>query len=152
MQLDTRAAVLLVLKCTYQKHFQDVYLSPFKGRLTTYNGDAIKDLWCVVVDIKYSDKQTKLPLVVVDGDGPSLFGRNWLKHIRLDWYRIGSVGAATLKDVLAKFPKYSIVVWACTAGLWRSYTSTPQLVLVFSKPDLYHMLLNVMCKRLSKTT
>ena len=32
-------------------------------------------------------------LVVVAGDGPSLFGRNWLKYIRLDWNRITTIRA-----------------------------------------------------------
>ena len=27
----------------------------------------------------------KLVLVVVAGNGPSLFGPNWLKHLKLDW-------------------------------------------------------------------
>ena len=27
----------------------------------------------------------KLPLVIVKGEGPTLFGRNWLTEIVLDW-------------------------------------------------------------------
>ena len=33
----------------------------------------------------------ELTLVVVAGDGPSLFGRNWLRQIQLDWKTIRSI-------------------------------------------------------------
>lgn len=32
-------------------------------------------------------------LIVVAGDGPSFFGRNWQKHLELDWRKITSVCA-----------------------------------------------------------
>ena len=45
------------------------------------------------VRVKYGDQEAKLVLVVVGGNGPSLFGRNWLKYLRLDGPRIASVQA-----------------------------------------------------------
>ena len=47
-----------------------------------------------------------------------LLGRNWLKHIRLDWLTIGSIGAAFIKDVLAKFSE----VFRCGVS---EYTEPP---------------------------
>ena len=35
--------------------------------------------------------------MVVAGNGPSLFGRNWLKYIQLDWKRISTVRSAPYK-------------------------------------------------------
>ena len=32
-----------------------------------------------------------MPLLVVEGSGPSLFGRNWLSHVKLDWKRICNI-------------------------------------------------------------
>ena len=43
------------------------------------------------VRVQYGEQTASLVLVVVAGNGPSLFGRNWLKYIRLDWGRIASV-------------------------------------------------------------
>ena len=40
------------------------------------------------MDISYRDQQATLPLVVVDESGPSLLGRDWMAHLRLDWKSI----------------------------------------------------------------
>ena len=38
--------------------------------------------------VKYGTQSAPLVLVIVNGNGPSLFGRNWLKYIQLNWERI----------------------------------------------------------------
>ena len=43
----------------------------------------------------------KLPLLVVKGEGPSLFGRDWLK-IRPDWGAINTVKCRRLTSVLER--------------------------------------------------
>jgi len=45
------------------------------------------------VRVKYGSQEEKVAivLVVVGGNGPSLFGRNWLKYLQLDWGKIASV-------------------------------------------------------------
>lgn len=46
-------------------------------------------LGCYTVDIKIQNNNAvKLPLIVVEGQGPSLFGRNWLEQVKLDWSEI----------------------------------------------------------------
>ena len=42
------------------------------------------------VHVRHND-QADLPLLIVKGDGPSLFSRNWLKRIRLNWEQIKKV-------------------------------------------------------------
>ncbi len=44
----------------------------------------------------------QLPLIVLSGDGPSLFGRNWLESIQLDWKQIHQVQGSTLQEVLGR--------------------------------------------------
>ena len=39
----------------------------------------------IQVTVKYQDQVCELPLIVVKGNGFPLFGRNWLKEIRLNW-------------------------------------------------------------------
>ena len=44
-----------------------------------------------------------LPLIVVDGDGPPLLGRNWLEQLKLNRRNIFHVSKAdTLSDVLSR--------------------------------------------------
>lgn len=41
--------------------------------------------------LKYQDQSATLPLLVVEGSGPSLFGRDWLTQVKLDWKKICSI-------------------------------------------------------------
>ena len=46
----------------------------------------------------------KLPLIITGGSGPSLFGRNWLTALRLDWQGIFAVNkVTTLEEILEKY-------------------------------------------------
>ena len=37
---------------------------------------------------KYGDQDEKLVLIVIGGNGPNLFGQNWLKYHKLEWKSI----------------------------------------------------------------
>ena len=60
--------------------------------------------------MRYGDQGGHLPLYVVDGDGPSLMGTDWLRQVRLDWKSIGvaSMGGSQNR-VEALLDKYSEV-------------------------------------------
>ena len=56
----------------------------------------LKTLYVIVLYVAYVTRQFKngcLLRPTVAGDGLSLFGRNWLKYIRLDWNRITTIRA-----------------------------------------------------------
>ena len=55
--------------------------------LKTYTNEIVSVLGEIDVKICH-DKQNTLPLIIVTGSGPALFGRNWLSKIMLDWERI----------------------------------------------------------------
>ena len=62
-----------------------------------------------VVQVEYNDQILQLPIIVVEGSGPTLLGRNWLHELRLDWPRIFSVQLDTqhppeLVAILDKYP------------------------------------------------
>ena len=56
----------------------------------------------VDVEVQYQGQQAKLPLIVVEGDGPSLIGCDWLSAIHLDWKSINMVKSKWLASVLDK--------------------------------------------------
>ena len=53
--------------------------------MKTYTGEPLKILGERKVTVGYKDQSCKLPVVVVAGDGPALFGLNWLEQLTLDW-------------------------------------------------------------------
>ena len=101
MELDTGAAVSIIAEGTWKQLFQEKPLEPAAMKLKTYSGEELEILGQLVVRVRYGAQESKLPLIVVKGQGPSLFGRNWLKEIQIDW---GSIHAVTtrLDTVLAK--------------------------------------------------
>ena len=49
--------------------------------------------------VQYGEQKKKLVLVVVGGNGPSLLGQNWFKHIKLDWSSIVAVQTIKMKPL-----------------------------------------------------
>ena len=97
MELDTGAAVSIISDATRRRKFTDVKLRKSKVILKTYTDQMMKVLGQLDVHVKYGTQSAPLILVVVAGNGPSLFGRNWLKYIQLDWKRISTVRTAPCK-------------------------------------------------------
>ena len=50
--------------------------------------------------LDYKQQKVKLPLLIVQGDGPSLLDKNWLKSIKLDWKEIKHVTVQANLDFL----------------------------------------------------
>ena len=68
--------------------------------LKTYTGEPITIIGNLHVRVQYRDQFAKLVLVVVEGNSPSLLGRNWLKYLRLNWSRIAQLHSTRLNSVL----------------------------------------------------
>ena len=89
MEVDTGAAMTLISEKTYRNLWkQPPKLKPKSIRLRTYSGQQMVVLGTLNVQVKYEAQSADVPLVVVKGSGPSLLGRNWLEHIRLNWKKL----------------------------------------------------------------
>ena len=71
--------------------------------LRTYTGQALKVIGCTDATVKYWSQEMQLPLLVVAGERPSLFGRNWLNHIKLDWESLHNVEREGLSHILQQY-------------------------------------------------
>ncbi len=47
-------------------------------------------------------QRKSLPLVVVEGEGPSMFGRDWLAYFKSNWHEIKSIRNKELSDILKR--------------------------------------------------
>ena len=104
MELDTGASVSVVSQKTWQDLFSNRALDPCTKHLQTYSGEPLPVLGQSTVCVRYRQQKRQLPLIVVEGEGASLFGRNWLRHIRLQWEAIQQVEHSGMaEDLLQEF-------------------------------------------------
>ena len=74
--------------------------------LHTYMGKSIVILGSLEVDVSFEDEIFTLPLIVVQGSGPSLLGCNWLQQIKLNWSKIHAASPKTsMNNLLEKYVK-----------------------------------------------
>ena len=100
MEVDTGAAYSLISDATFKEFWPDRRLEKSDVRLCTYSGEPIEVLGSLTVAVKYLKQESEEPLLVVKGTGPTLLGRNWMEHIRLDWQQINLIQLGSLQAVL----------------------------------------------------
>ena len=91
MEVDTSASASIISEQTYERLWPEERprLTPSSRKLRTYTGEELEVLGTLQVEITYGEQQKTLPLLVVAGAGPSLFGRDLLLEICLDWQHLG---------------------------------------------------------------
>ena len=102
MEVDTGAAVSIMLQTTFDELWPNRSKAPSTVRLQSYSGEPISVVGSIEVAVEYQEQSAELPLVIVEGNGPTLLGRNWLKHIRLDWQGIHRLSQPSLNSLLQK--------------------------------------------------
>ena len=114
MELDTGSAISVIPIRTYKELFSHKPLSETKTRLKTYSGETITPAGIINVLVNYEGQEHNLDLFVVKKDSPSLFGRAWLKHIKLDWNSIKflQTGKSTEDNVQELLQKYNQIFTA----------------------------------------
>ena len=117
-------------------------IETLRGSVThrTYSGESIEVLGETDVTVSYEQQQAQLPLIVVRGTGPSLFGRNWLAKIRVNWESIYKVHA---DDALAKVLTTHKKVFEEGLGKLKGYTAKIHVIRelhpAFVRPDPFPM-------------
>ncbi|CAH3019735.1 unnamed protein product [Porites evermanni] len=90
MEVDTGAAPTIISKETFKEINQGHSakkkreMKPAHVKLRTYKGELIKVLGTVDVVLQYEGQKNELSTLVVEGPGPSLLARDWLKEVKLD--------------------------------------------------------------------
>jgi len=156
MEVDTGASVSLMSEDAFKQLREcGAALSESKAKLLTYTGESIKVIGSTDVRVEHNGQEATLPLMVTQGKGPSLLGRNWLAALRLDWQQILTVQTTpTLQDVL---DQYSDVfedklgtVKGVTAKIYTDQTATPQFHKARSVPFALREKVEVELERLQQ--
>ncbi|XP_060799470.1 uncharacterized protein K02A2.6-like [Neoarius graeffei] len=93
MELDTGAAVSLIPYELYQRKLHKFPLQPTGIVLRTYTGEPLAPEGVITVQVELNRQHADLPLYVVKVDAPPLFGREWLRAIKLNWRDLKTVHA-----------------------------------------------------------
>lgn len=92
MELDTRTSLSVISKDVYTQlkniEGSTLYLQDIKLTLKSYTREIIPVLGTLSVEVKCKDFCEHLFVIVVEGKVPSLFGRDWLQHGKLQWSEI----------------------------------------------------------------
>ena len=91
MEVDTGAAVSIISDATLKAMFPTLKIYRSNLLLKMYTEKQIPLVKNIHVHVKYGSQEAKLVLVIIQGDGPTLLGRNWLKYIKLDWNKIAVI-------------------------------------------------------------
>lgn len=138
MLLDTGAALTIISERKYNESLRGLPLEPSTLRLRSYTGDAIPVLGEAQVPVTYEDQTLTLPLVVVHGDRPALLGRNWLRHIRINWSNIFSLTEPAarngLDSLLAKHKMLFSDQLGTVKGIKVAIHVKPECAPIFFKP------------------
>ena len=84
MEVDTGAAVSVISRSLYDELFRGFSLNSVTTRLSTYRGEVLKVCGEFPVRVLYNGQESTQKLLVVENAGHPLFGRDWLRAIRLD--------------------------------------------------------------------
>ena len=129
MELDTGAAVSVIPEKIFMEKFPSVKMKPSDIVLKTYTGERMKPVGVADVDVKYQKQHKNLKLYVVRKAGVTLFGRDWLKHITLNWPEIKAVRVCktdeNLKTVLDKHASVFKDDWGTLNGIKAKLTVKP---------------------------
>ena len=137
MELDTGAAVSIISDHTRRSLFPDLPLRDSSLTLRTYTEEQMEVVGQLNVRVQCGDQVEKLVLVVVGGNGPSLFGRNWLKYLKLNWPKIASIHSSrseTLNTLINQHQKLFTEELGTVKPFKAKLLVQPQAVPRFCKP------------------
>ena len=120
MEIDTGASISIMSQESYKELWPDRDLKESKAKLRTYSGEYLKVLGEIETRVSHSNNHAKLPLVIVQGRGPTLLGRDWLSRLLLDWSQVNAISKEpTLQSILDQYE----VVFKEGLGTLKNFTA-----------------------------
>ena len=98
MEIDTGCAVSLIPEGIWRR-LKRPKLRKVNARLKSYTGQLLEIKGQFETEVEAEGATQKLPVLVVEGTSPALFGRNWLRRLQLNWNKILNVKAYLPSDI-----------------------------------------------------
>ena len=103
MEVDTGASISIVSYSTFRKLWPEKSLKSAQCVLKAYSGTEIQIRGEVEVRVQHNGQEVTLPWLVVDTEGPTLLGRNWLEKLQLNWKSVFQVNhSQSLEQTLTR--------------------------------------------------
>ncbi|XP_078353369.1 uncharacterized protein LOC144638095 [Oculina patagonica] len=142
MEVDTAADYSIMSKSMYTQKFSNYPLYPSKVELKTCTGETLAVCGEMKCDVVYKGQKYTLPMVIANYENkPTLLGRNWLKHVKLEWGEIFSVTSCEstsakrqIDDLLAKHSELFEESYEGMKGLEAHITMKDGAKPIFIKP------------------
>ena len=105
MQVDTGAAVSVISRNVFQSVWDSPSLMKSDVKLQSYRREQIGAIGCFTTSVSHKGQKQDLPLLVVEGSGPSLLSRNWLSSLCLNWREMNILqsGSSAVESLLANY-------------------------------------------------
>ena len=92
MEIDTGASLSIISEQTKEKLWPSKRLLPTTAKLRTYSGEEPPVKGTMKFKVLHKGHQNvELSLIVVNGQGPSLLGRDWMDKLKLNWQEVHQV-------------------------------------------------------------
>ena len=85
---------------TFSSLLPEAELKLSTTKLRMYTGKEIRVKAVIEVKVKYGQQTKDLTLTIVDGNGPTILGQDWLQHLKLDWATLNHVQRSELKSTV----------------------------------------------------
>ena len=131
MELDTGMSVSIMSEEAWEEHFPRIPLEKSQVKLRTYTGETLDITGQAQVEVTYENQAAKVPLQLMKGQGPTRFGRNWLRDIKLNWGSIKQISNDLdnmLSNHLAVFKDELGTMQGVKANLFVNSDSRPKFV------------------------
>lgn len=109
MEVDTGASLSLMSYSTLSTVLPKVKLKSHLTKLRTYTGEEIVVKGAIDVNVKYGDQTTELKLIIVNRNGPTHLGRDWLQHLKLDWATLNHISKGNSNKLQSLLTTHSVL-------------------------------------------
>ena len=142
-EIDIGASASLMSEKLFKSLWPGRSLQATEVRLCSYSKQNIPVVGCCYVNIVYKGLEfTQLPLFIVAGPGPCLFGREWLNFIKLNWkemLKINKVQNDSLQTVLSRYSNVIAEGLGTLVGFKAKMYVDPAACPKFCRARSYHM-------------